>query len=137
MTQTSVKLHIPFDALMEAIASLDIQQKLKLRQLLEKEINKAQEGDSEEASIPINQNLEYKLTGEILTIEEICSRYPREWVLIADTESDDQWNPIRGEVLAHSPERDQIDQVLMKFEKVKSIVIEYTGPIPENYAVLL
>ncbi|NET57100.1 MAG: hypothetical protein F6K47_13315 [Symploca sp. SIO2E6] len=85
----------------------------------------------------MNKNHDYKLTGEILTIEEIRSRYPCEWVLIADTESDDQWNPIRGEVLAHSPERDEIDQALIKLEKVQSIVIEYTGLIPEDYAVLL
>jgi len=100
-------------------------------------MTKIQEGYVEEASILIKKNHDYKLTGEILTIEEICSRYPREWVLIADTESDEQWNPIRGEVLAHSPDRDEIDKALIKLENVKSIVIEYTGSIPENYAVLL
>jgi len=72
-----------------------------------------------------------------LKIEEIRSRYPQEWVLIADTESDEQFNVIQGEVLAHSPNRDEIDQALIEFKNVKSIAIEYTGPIPSDYAILL
>lgn len=81
--------------------------------------------------------LDEKPIREVLTIEEIRSRYPREWVLIADTESDEQLNVVRGEVLAHSPERDEIDKALMIFVSVKSIAIEYTGPIPQDYTVLL
>ena len=54
-------------------------------------------------------------------------------MLIADTESDDLWNVIRGEVLAHSPDREEIDQALTKFQDIRSISIEYTGPIPDDY----
>lgn len=57
-------------------------------------------------------------------------------MLIADTESDDLWNVIRGEVLAHSPQREEIDRALTKFKDVRSISIEYTGPIPDEYSVL-
>jgi hypothetical protein len=73
---------------------------------------------------------------EILSIEQIRQRYPCEWVLIADTASDDQLNIIQGQVLAHSPLRDEIDKALITFKNVKSISIEYTGPIPNDYAVL-
>jgi hypothetical protein len=38
MTQTQVKLQIPFASLMEAIASLEYEEKLQLWQLLEAEI---------------------------------------------------------------------------------------------------
>ena len=72
-----------------------------------------------------------------MTIEEIRSRYPREWVLIADTESDEDWNVIRGEVLVHSPDRDFVDKSLADLNHITSIAIEYTGPLPEDYAVLL
>jgi alpha-mannosidase len=42
---------------------------------------------------------------KILSLEEIIHLYPSEWVLIAYTELDEDLNVIRGEVLAHSPER--------------------------------
>jgi hypothetical protein len=84
-----------------------------------------------------SNNPGYQPTGEILTIEEIRSRYPRQWVLIADTETDFEWNVYRGEVLAHSADRDEIDKALMRFKHIKSIAIDYTGPIPEDYAVML
>ena len=54
-------------------------------------------------------------TTEIMTIDEIRAYYPKEWVIIADTESDSDFNVIRGKVLAHSPERDTIDRALMEY----------------------
>jgi hypothetical protein len=71
-----------------------------------------------------------------LTIAEIRDRYPRQWVLIADTESDDEWNVIKGEVLAFSQQREEIDKALVTFKHVRSISIEYTGPVPENYVII-
>ena len=73
---------------------------------------------------------------QILTLEEIISLYPDEWVLIAYTELDEDLNVIQGEVLAHSPDRDQLYSQL-SLRKGKSIAIEYTGPIPEDLAVML
>lgn len=142
MSQETVRLQIPLQSLVDAIASLRLEEKRKLWELLDKDITQAAadlsaESPTVESSIQMNNGSDYKPTGEILTIEEIRSRYPREWVLIADTESDDEWNVIRGEVLAHSPERDEIDEALIKFKHIKSISIEYTGPVPEDYAVLL
>ncbi|HBE31389.1 MAG TPA: hypothetical protein DDW76_13695 [Cyanobacteria bacterium UBA11369] len=72
----------------------------------------------------------------MLTIAEIRDRYPCEWVLIADPESDDEWNTLRGKILAHSPERQKIDRDLTTFKHIQSISIEYTGPIPSDYAVI-
>lgn len=75
-------------------------------------------------------------TSSILTLEEIFSLYPDEWVLIAYTELDEDLNVIRGEVLAHSPERDLLYNNALS-RKGKSVAIEYTGPIPENLAAML
>ncbi|TAF00612.1 MAG: hypothetical protein EAZ79_02180 [Oscillatoriales cyanobacterium] len=58
----------------------------------------------------------------ILTLEEIFSLYPDEWVLIAYTELDEDLSVIRGEVLAHNG---------------KSVAIEYTGLIPDNLVMIL
>ncbi|PSF37271.1 hypothetical protein C7H19_11175 [Aphanothece hegewaldii CCALA 016] len=74
---------------------------------------------------------------EVLTISEMRKRYPQEWLLIADTESDDDFNIIKGELLAHSSNREEIDQALLNYSDVKSLAIEYTGPISEDYAVIL
>ena len=142
MSQKPVQLQIPFESLINAIASLSIEEKRRLWQLLDQDIAQAEADLSAqyptgERSIQKNNGTGYRPIGEILTLEEIRSRYPREWVLIADTESDDEWNVIRGEVLAHSPERDDIDAALKRYKHIKSISIEYTGPVPEDYAVLL
>ncbi len=72
----------------------------------------------------------------ILTLKEIFSLYPDEWVLIAYTELDEDLSIIRGEVLAHSPERDLLYNNALS-RKGKSVAIEYTGPIPENLAAML
>ena len=74
---------------------------------------------------------------KIMTIEEIRLYYPNEWVIIADTESDANFNVIQGQVLAHSPERDIIDQALMDYSQIPSLAIEYTGAISDDYAVML
>ncbi|WP_228055963.1 hypothetical protein [Microcoleus sp. LEGE 07076] len=136
MLPETVQLQIPFQILVDAIASLKLEEKRRLWQLLNEEITQAETNQPSQVPIQNNNGSDYQPTGEILTAAEIRDRYPREWVLIADTESDDLWNVISGEVLAHSPEREEIDQALTKFKDVRSISIEYTGPIPDDYSVI-
>jgi hypothetical protein len=71
---------------------------------------------------------------EIFTLAEIKERYPQQWVLIAYTERDEYLNVIRGEVLAYSPDCDDIDNYL-PYTKGKAVAMEYTGPIPENIGI--
>jgi len=73
---------------------------------------------------------------EVLNIEEIKSQYSGEWLLISYTELDEQMNVVRGQVLAHSPHRDEIYRQLLS-AKGKSVAVEYTGSIPEDLAVVL
>ncbi|MEG4076368.1 hypothetical protein QUA30_27570 [Microcoleus sp. Pol14C2] len=136
MLPETVQLQIPFQVLVDAIASLKLEEKRRLWQLLNEEITQAETNQPSQVPIQNNNGSDYQPTGEILTAAEIRDRYPREWVLIADTESDDLWNVIRGEVLAHSPEREEIDQALTKFKDIRSMSIEYTGPIPDDYSVI-
>jgi hypothetical protein len=74
--------------------------------------------------------------GQIMSLEEIFSLYPDEWVLIVNPELDEELNVIRGEVLAHATERDEIYSKL-SLRNGKSVAIEYTGAIPDNLAVML
>jgi len=73
---------------------------------------------------------------EILTLEEIQQRYPRQWVLIVETELDEELNVIRGKVLAASPDRDEAYSKL-SLRKGKPVAIEYTGPVSDDLVVLL
>lgn len=136
MLPETVQLQIPFQVLVDAIASLKLEEKRRLWQLLNEEITQAEINQQSQVQIQNNNGSDYKPIGEILTAAEIRDRYPREWVLIADTESDDLWNVIRGEVLAHSPQREEIDRALTNFKDVRSISIEYTGPIPDDYSAI-
>lgn len=73
---------------------------------------------------------------EILTFEQMQHRYAGEWVLIAELESDENMQVVRGEVLAHSPHRDEVYDALRAFQG-RSLAIEYMGTPPEDWAVML
>jgi hypothetical protein len=72
----------------------------------------------------------------ILTIEQMRERYHNEWLLVAFTEVDDDFNVLKGEVLAHSKERDDVYSAFDR-RQGKSVAIEYTGQIPADLACLL
>ena len=83
---------------------------------------------------------------EILTLEEMKHRYYGEWLLVACTEIDDQMNPLRGEVVAHSLDRETIyDAIATHRHKyasqqslpTRTLAIEYVGDIPDNWAAIL
>jgi hypothetical protein len=73
---------------------------------------------------------------EILSFEEIQRRYPDQWVLIADVEVDEEMQVIRGEVLAHSGDRDEVYDAL-SMGKGRSLTLEYLGIPPGDWAVML
>jgi len=70
-----------------------------------------------------------------MTIGEIREGYPNEWVLIEYDDVDAEFNVINGDVIAHSPVKEEIYRVLIE-TKGKNIAIEYTGPVPEDLAVM-
>jgi hypothetical protein len=71
-----------------------------------------------------------------LTFQQIKDRYPGEWVLVGEPEVDASLNLVSGEVLAHSPSREEIYRQLLHV-KGKRISIEYTGKVPADLAVAL
>ncbi len=72
----------------------------------------------------------------ILSFEEMKKRYYGEWLLIAYTEVNQDMNVLKGEVLAHSPERDQVYNAIAA-RGGKAVAIEYVGDLPCDYAVIL
>jgi transposase len=73
---------------------------------------------------------------EILTLAEIQQRYPRQWVLIVEPDLDEEFNVIRGKVLAASPDQDEAYSKL-SLRKGKLLAIEYTGPVSDDLAVMV
>lgn len=73
---------------------------------------------------------------EILTLEEIFNRYQDEWVLIVEPELDEDLNVICGEVIAHSPDRDELYSKL-GLREGRSCAIEYTGSTENDVVVLI
>jgi len=73
---------------------------------------------------------------EMLTPAEIHERFPSEWILMADPELDEQLEVIRGRVVYHSKDRDEVYQRAIEL-KLNDCAFLYTGSIPEGTAVIL
>lgn len=64
----------------------------------------------------------------------IKKKFKKEWVLIANYETDDLGHLIKGRVIAHSKSRDEIYQKQMKYKG--PLAIRYTGAIPKDLVVM-
>ena len=73
---------------------------------------------------------------EIMTFEQIEQNYNGEWVLIAYSETDEELKVIKGKVIAHSANKEDIYRALDKAVE-QPLAIEYMGQIPEDLAFIL
>jgi hypothetical protein len=64
-------------------------------------------------------------------MEEIRARYAPDWVLIAEPETDDELEVVRGVVVSHGPDRDELLSQAkdLKFDK---LAVRYLGEYPEH-----
>jgi len=69
-------------------------------------------------------------------IEKIKKKFHREWLLISVDEVDESTTtPISGKIIAHSPHREDIYQMLLKPPKAKKLLVEYSeDSFPKGYA---
>jgi hypothetical protein len=72
----------------------------------------------------------------IMTFEEIKLNYDGEWVLIAYSETDKNLQVIKGEVIAHSVNKEEIYQALESAQD-RPLAIKYMGKVPEDIAFIL
>lgn len=70
-----------------------------------------------------------------MRIEEIRRRFEHEWVLIEYSELDEELNVVEGEVVAHSPDKNEIYSKMRHFEG-GNVAVEYIGEYPEELAVM-
>lgn len=74
-----------------------------------------------------------------MTIEEIEAQFEGEWVLIADPETDQYNQVVKGTVLFHSADRDEMDDYALSQRggPIQSWASFYVGEIAEGMAILL
>jgi hypothetical protein len=68
--------------------------------------------------------------------EDIKKIFEDEWVLIKVDKVNEDFSLLEGEVLANSKDKDEVYRKLLEM-KPKEFMIEYTGEIPEDLAVVL
>lgn len=74
----------------------------------------------------------------VMTIEEIRERYAGEWVLIEFVELDEDMQIVRGRVLAHSLNDEEIFQKFLELRHQKRpVAIEFLGQVPEDVVVVV
>ena len=71
------------------------------------------------------------------TIAEIEQAHPDEWLVIRVTKKNKNDEPLRGEVLSHSPDRDEAYKVLWAHRDEKYLMTTFTGRLPKGRVVVL
>jgi hypothetical protein len=73
---------------------------------------------------------------QVMTMAEIEKSFDSEWVLVGDPEFNNRMEVVRGKVLHHSKDK---EEVYRKDQEIhpKSAAYVYTGPTPENVLINL
>ena len=72
----------------------------------------------------------------VMTIGEIESEFDSEWVLVDEPETNEQLEVLKGKVLHHSKDRDEVYRKAVDLRPRRSAIL-YTGSIPEGTVVVL
>jgi hypothetical protein len=73
---------------------------------------------------------------EVMTLEDMKTHFDSEWVLVEDPEVDENLEVIRGKVLWHSKNRDEVYDKDLEL-RPKSAAYVYSGPPPDNILINL
>ena len=73
---------------------------------------------------------------EALTLAEIKARFTSEWVLIQDPRTTKALDIVKGVVVWHSKDRDEVYRKARALS-LKHAAIVYTGQVPDGTAVVL
>jgi hypothetical protein len=80
---------------------------------------------------PIQPELE-----KVMTLQEIEKEFDSEWILVGDPETNESMEVIRGKVLCHSKDRDEVYRRAIELRPKRSAIL-YTGKMPPNTAIVL
>ena len=68
-------------------------------------------------------------------ISKLKHRYPKEWLLLIDVTADELTRPVKGKLVIHSKNRDDIYDRLSRV-RAKSTCVTYAGKIPKDLVVV-
>ena len=71
-----------------------------------------------------------------MRIIEIESQFDSEWILVDEPETNEQLEVLKGKVVHHSKDRDEVYRKAVAL-RPKRCAILYTGEIPEDAVVVL
>lgn len=69
----------------------------------------------------------------VQTISVLKRRYPKEWLLLTHVTADQLTRPIKGKLVAHSKNRDEMYDRLGRIRG--SVCMTYAGKIPQDLVV--
>lgn len=72
----------------------------------------------------------------IMTVEEMKTQFESEWVLVENPQTNDALEVLKGKILHHSKDRDEVYRKAVALRPKRSAIV-YTGEIPEDTAVVL
>jgi hypothetical protein len=73
---------------------------------------------------------------DLLSMEEIESRYAPDWVLIGEPQTAEDLSVRAGRVLSHSPDRDEVYRKAGELRPGR-FAVRFLGTRPENLALIL
>ena len=72
-----------------------------------------------------------------MTIKQMESRFDGEWILVGEPETTVALEVIRGTVLHHSKDRDEVYRRAIALPAPKRYAVLFTGKMPANTAIVL
>lgn len=72
----------------------------------------------------------------IMTVEEMKTQFESEWVLVENPQTNDALEVLKGKILHHSKDRDEVYRKAVALRPKRSAIV-YTGEIPEDMEVAL
>ncbi len=73
---------------------------------------------------------------DVMTLDEVNEQFDSEWVLLGDIVQNDHHEIVRGRVLFHSKDRDEMYRKLVEL-RPKRAATHFTGAMPAGTAIVL
>jgi hypothetical protein len=71
-----------------------------------------------------------------MTLEEMRSQFEGEWILVEEPQTNEALEVVRGKVLYHGKDRDEVYRQAVGLRPKRSAIL-YTGEMPEDTAIVL
>lgn len=83
----------------------------------------------EQASVLARLQYTYRRQAQPELIRDLQLRHPGEWLAIVIPPGEDRYTPNHGYLLAHSPDRAQVWQMVEQFADAQDVFVLFAGPV--------